>query len=118
MMLYIDRYYCWLRSVFKDDDNFFGSRQLYLMSLTILNYSFFLLLLIIKVFIDKDLINNNKTAFTLITLFLLFIIVKLVYSRYRRFVFTDIGFSIAETLVNVVVFFIPYIVLVVLFYGK
>jgi hypothetical protein len=112
----IDRYYFWLKSVFNDDDSYFGSRQLYLMSLTLLNYCFFSILLFIRFLVNQDAISENKSQFIFLTLAILSVIVKLVYSRYKGLSISDIKYSNSETLINIFIFFFPYIIIIVLFY--
>jgi hypothetical protein len=111
-----DWYYYWLRSLFDDDDKFFGSRQLYLMALTIFNYTYLPLILIVRSFLDEESIESMKPFVILITIVVLGYIVLKVYRRYRTLTGLNFEYGVGHTLANIVFFFLPYAFLILVFH--
>lgn len=114
----LDWYYFWLKSIFNDDDKYFGSRQVYLMALTIFNYTYLPLILIVRRFMDEETIESMKPFVILTKIVVLAYIVLKVYKRYRRSVGLNLKYRVGHTLANVVLFFLPYGFLILFFYEK
>lgn len=116
MIGFFDRYYFWLKSVFKDDDKYFGSRQLYLFSLTIMNYFFFPLIPFLRLLLGQKTISEIKPFIMLLIVIVLALIIKIVYGRYKNYIEVQYKYTIWQSVINTVIFFFPFALLVFFYY--
>lgn len=115
-MKLLDKYYLQLRSLFRDDDKIFGSRQLYLFSLTILFYVYLPLLLILRTVVSQDFLVFYKPIILIILLISFILLTFFSYKRYKNIDYSYLNPTTVESLFYILFFFFPYVLIILLFY--
>lgn len=115
--IFLDRFYFILKELFEDSDSVFGSRQMYLFSVTVSSYINIPILLLLRLFLSQDLMTYYKPIFIFFVLCVFFSTIYWTFKKYCNFK-SDKYSAIKEVekMIYIVFFFFPYVLIIFLFY--
>jgi hypothetical protein len=113
----LERFYFILKELFGDDDKIFGSRQLYLFSITITSYIYIPFLLIMRLFLPQSMMSELKSIILFFVVLVFFLILFLTFYKYSKLKSNGILYSnFQQKVIYFFLFFFPYIIIILLFY--
>ena len=115
---FLDRFYFGLKALFNDEDSSFGSRQMYLFSITLSSYIYIPILLLLRLFLSQNVLSELKSIVQIIVVLILLIVAYWTFKNYSDFKKEE-SFSLSENekIYYLFFFFLPYVVIILLYYN-